>query len=200
MGTDRLHELLRQADAAAGPPPSLPDGLAERARRIERLRRRRTVLFSSAVAMLILAFGASLLLRDVGLHENAGGGRQVVRQTDLKPDGVRVRKEMARLRAEAESRLSVARRMAEIQRHYERLAALEAAGQRPDPVEQAQREMDRAACVLVHQADRLDRDLHLRRSAIESYRETIRLFPDTTWAAVARERLARLEQETGEML
>ena len=200
MGTDRLHELLRRADAAAGLPPPLPDGLAERARGIERLRRRRTRLLTSAAAMLILAFGTPLLLRDVGLHENAGDGRQVVRQTDSKPDGVRLRREIARLRTEAESRLFVARRMAEIQRDHERLTALEAACERSDPVEQARREMDRAACVLVHQADRLDRDLHLRRSAIKSYREAIRLFPDTTWAVVARERLARLEQETGEML
>lgn len=200
MKPDPLGELLRRADAAAGPPSPLPPDLVVRVQRSAALRRRRIVLVSTAAAVAFLAVGTSLLLRSVEPGQTVAGREQLVRAADSEPDVAQLQAEIARLRAEADSRLAVARRMAELLRRHERLAALAAESQGPDPVKQARQEMDQAAGILVCQADRLHRELHLRARAIESYRAAIRLFPDTAWATVAQERLTKIEQETGETL
>jgi len=60
-----------------------------------------------------------------------------------------------------------------------------------------EQELERAAYLIVYQADRYHRELDLPESAIASYRETIELFPRTRAAQTARVRLAELGNEKG---
>ncbi len=62
------------------------------------------------------------------------------------------------------------------------------------------RGLDAAAAVLVCQADRLEHEFNEPADAARSYREAIRLFPQTPWAMVARERLAAMINTEGEIL
>jgi len=57
-----------------------------------------------------------------------------------------------------------------------------------------------AALILVSRADRMARDPGLRASAMESYRRVIRLFPQTIWSQVAREKLTEIQRAQGEKL
>ena len=54
--------------------------------------------------------------------------------------------------------------------------------------------MDKAAFVLIYQADRLYKELNRTESAVAAYKEIIQLFPTNRWAEVARERLAEIDK------
>jgi TolA-binding protein len=64
-----------------------------------------------------------------------------------------------------------------------------------DPREQIQKEVDRTAFILVYEADRLYRELGQTNAAVETYNRVIRLFPETQWAEVARQRLSDIENK-----
>jgi len=199
MASDRLGELLRQADEEVGQMPSLPDDLPERvARRAAYCRRRRRLLRGSGVGVLAVIVGVVVLQR--GARD---GGP--VESTPAEGDGqtrdiALVQVELGRLRMEAESRLAVARQLIRCREHEERLAALEAESTDPDPVAAANEALEGAASVLVQQANRLHAGLHMTASAEERYRDAIRLFPDTLWAGVAREMLAKMQKPAGGLL
>ena len=54
---------------------------------------------------------------------------------------------------------------------------------------------DRAALTLLDHGDRLRRDLKEVDAALAAYRRTIELFPDTKWAAVAKQRIHELRPD-----
>ena len=64
----------------------------------------------------------------------------------------------------------------------------------PDPLVEIERQYDRAAFVLVYQADRLYKELNLKGSAVETYNRVIDLFPENKWAEVARMRLSKMSE------
>ncbi len=200
MPVDPLRELLKRADADAGPPPALPGDLATRVLRRAARRRRRMFLVSGVAAAALLALAVSLprLARYPGL-----------RVTDLEPlpretaplgSDVKLRSEIARLEAEAEMRLAVARRMVLLLEHANRTAARTAATARPDPAGNIRRQADQAAIVLMQQGDRLFQELHLPGAAERMYRCALRAFADTPWADVARQRLEAIQKSAGEHL
>jgi hypothetical protein len=112
-------------------------------------------------------------------------------------DLTRLRFEMDLLDLEAKARTEGARRLAAALRRQDRVAALRA-NIAPDPRVQIRQQIDGAAFTLLSQGDRLYRELALREPAAAAYREVIRLFPESCWAAVAEQRLAHLEQKRGE--
>ena len=57
-----------------------------------------------------------------------------------------------------------------------------------------QTELEKAALIILHQADRRYDELDLKASAIEEYRQVIEYFPSTLGARKARQRLARIEK------
>jgi len=61
-------------------------------------------------------------------------------------------------------------------------------------MEQVERQVDKAAFVLIYQADRLYKELNRTESAVAAYKEIIQLFPTNRWAEVARERLAEIDK------
>jgi hypothetical protein len=90
--------------------------------------------------------------------------------------------------------LKLVREVAESDRRERRLGALEAelAGI-GDPMKEIERQVDKAAFVMVYEADRLYQQLNQTESAVEAYKEVIRLFPRNRWATVARERLSEIQ-------
>ena len=88
--------------------------------------------------------------------------------------------------------LVVARLLAS-QKQRRGLARSKAVQARPDPIERMESQIDRAAFVIVAQADRKARRWNLTDSAANDYRRVIELFPSTRWADVARQRLAGTE-------
>ena len=58
-----------------------------------------------------------------------------------------------------------------------------------------QKQVDKAAFILVYQADRLYRELNQTDSAVEAYNRVIHLFPENQWARVARQRIEEIESK-----
>lgn len=93
------------------------------------------------------------------------------------------------MRNEADLRLRVALRVADL------LAEGRAASGEPAvaPEVDARIEVEIAAQTLFRKAERLTEAVGPGRLSASEYERVVRLFPDTKWAAVARERLAQVE-------
>ncbi|MGQ9648602.1 MAG: hypothetical protein ACUVXJ_00645 [Phycisphaerae bacterium] len=191
MSDERLEQLLRQADEAFGRVPCLAANLGARVRRQARRRRRVMVVTSAAAAMLALVVSAIALRSERGtppwpegplIADKIAAHEQVVQ---LQAEIDRLKEEIARHARVVEE----ARRRAEIE---QRLAALKQQAA-IDPLQEVSDQVDRAALIMVYQADRMCRELNLREAAMASYERTIELFPKTHWAQVAKDRLAELK-------
>ena len=182
METDALQRLLRAADADAGPPPRMPDGLSSRVLQRVKARRARRVLLRSAAALILLAVGASVAFWPRG----------------VKSAGVELpAAQAARWQAEADWRAAVARRTETFLARQSRAAALRKVAAQPDPVQAARAQVERAASILLQQGDTLSRQFGLPQQAAASYQEILRLFPKTVCAGLARERLTELKGSLG---
>lgn len=197
MKRDKLHNLLRQANLDAGPAPSLPSDLAVRVQR-RVLARRRLLFVTGNAAAILLAVGAGLLW-NAAPPADSDGGADFVDAGQAERSAVAL-VEFARLEAEVDSRMAVVEHMLALRKQRARLVALRDQPEYPDPVKAAREEVERAAFTLVSHADDMQNELHLLAPAIEGYRDAIRLFPDTRWATVARQKLAQLTREQGETL
>ena len=197
MSRPNLHDLLADADASAPPPPamgSLADIVRNRARARDRRRR------AGAVGALLLAVGAV----SVVAFRPSGPSTSPTAQTHLPQHGAQLTPvfdaaaaaaEAASLRAEAARRLTVANeamKRADRRRRLSRAAESLAAA---SPLPTVGDERDRAALTLLDHGDRLRRDLKEVDAALAAYRRTIELFPDTKWAAVAKQRIHELRPD-----
>lgn len=184
MTEERIRELLRDADRAAGP-PSFARVTADGIRR--RIRRRRLVWIAApaaAAAMVLLAFGPW------GIR-----ARNTAPAPEQRRQIASLEEQVERLQAQTDATLRLVRGVLAEQRQQQRLAALEAElASIPDPLTELERQTDRTAFVLVYQADRLYRELNQTDSAVEAYEQVIRLFPQNQWAEVARRRLAEIQK------
>jgi hypothetical protein len=193
MGDEPLRRILQEADAAAGPPPDLPAGLARRVRRLA-VRRRRVRFGFSAAAAIALSVGMTALWFQAPTPSGLSGGSRIVQRPEP-ADVESIRAEIEGLRREADVRLAVAQRTQEILEQMRRAEALtKHAVPLPDPVADARRELDKAAYTLVSQADRMCRELDLCDSAAIKYQRVVELFPETPWATVARQRLEQIKK------
>lgn len=191
MSDERLEQLLRQADEAFARLPCPATDLGIRVRRQARRQRRVIMLGSAAAAMLALVVSAISLRSDRGAPLRPEG--------PVMADNSAVHEQVAQLQAEIdrlkEEIASHARVVEEVMRRAEieqRLAALKQQAA-IDPLQEVSDQVDRAALIMVYQADRMYRELNLRESAVASYEQTIKLFPQTHWAQVAKDRLAALK-------
>ena len=112
----------------------------------------------------------------------------IVRRVEAPRSPADMRRALASLDAEAQASMAVVERLvaAEERRGAARRARV------PDPLIFVRREQDRAAHLLVLEADRLAKQLNERERAAAEYRRIVSLFPDTHGAAMARERLAEM--------
>jgi hypothetical protein len=178
--SDRLEQLLRETDVALAAPPLNPE-LAEVAQRKGRRRQRIRIVAASTAPLLLLAGITVYILRP---HHRASPVANVTPADQVQ----RTKEQIAELNRQAEWHDRLARRIAAHERRHpdpnRLLAGL-------DPA-RLNRDLDEAAFALVYQADRLARQPELQPAAADFYRQVASDFPDSTWAPIARERLARL--------
>jgi len=191
MNEGKIKELLQRADRAAGTPPGVADGLAERVRRAAR--RRLVVGGACAAAAAIAVFVGIAALVATFAGNDTPENKPVAQRGMSEQEIARLRVEIEQLRAEADMRMTLIKEMLAAEKRQKRLAAIQRELAKPDPLEQIQLQLEKAACITVYQADRKYNQLDLPESAIRDYRRVIELFPKTHWAEVARNRLSKIE-------
>jgi len=195
MNDPILTQLLRDADDAAPPPPPVP-GLARqvRARAAARARQRRMAVAALLPVALVVLAAAEHRFAGRNVGRVVTSTRPVSPDQAPRPDAAPMLAESKRLVAQAEWHQSAAASLDALRRRRERMArareVLDETG--ADPV---MRERERAALSLLDHAERLRRDLKQPDAALETYRRTIELFPDTRWANVARQRIDELKPD-----
>lgn len=190
MARDTLGQLLQQADAAAPAPPILAE-LPVRVRR-RASRRRRVEAVAAAIGLILLPLLALILID----HPDAAPAPALPLATTV-PAPRRptppTRDDLARLEMQASlHELTAAHLMSAP------AAAPDSVGQ-SDPTSPAagsvlaglREHRDRAALILVYEADRAVREKRTDR-ALAAYRRAIDLFPKTYGADVARQRLKEM--------
>ena len=165
--TDSLKQLLQQADTL---PTAAP---ADLARRVRSRHARRCAMQSAAVALLLLSLALfPLILRRP----------HPVAVTGPHPSPRPV--EIASTLDERIHELTAAKLLANRRPTSVRLPT--------DSTSDLQHQRDRAALILVYEADRCFQD-NRPADAVAGYRRAIELFPQTHWANVARRRLAEMQ-------
>lgn len=196
MDADPLRRILQQADAVAGPAPEMPEDLARRVAACAARRRRVRFSLSAAAAIMLAVGGAWLLWEPRGTLDRGREPELPVVQAPTDAFEIAdLRTEIERLRREAELRLAVARRTQEILQEMRRAEALERTTRTADPIAAVRRQADQAAYVVVRQADRMCREMNLCDSAVVRYERVVRLFPNSRWAVVARQRIEQIKQK-----
>jgi hypothetical protein len=184
MSRDALEQLLRTADAAA-PPAPLADDLAARVHnRLARRRQYRAVAAAAAVLMLIVGVAIS-----IALHEPAAPAPPLAMHPATTSSAVTV--------AVGETDLLLTAELHELTAEKLLTARRTTAAEPPRreltnaAVSDVRFQRDRAALILVYDADRLAQE-NRPAAAIAGYRRAVELFPTSHWARVARERLAQI--------
>ena len=159
MNEQTLRQLLIDADAAAPTPATSNGDIASNVR--HRLRRRT----QSQMAAASLALCAMLALVPL-LHKNS-------KPTPIAND-TRARKELAMIRLQADSQAAAATRLIQYQRAVDLRTTAARKFDRGQPLDRLQQQRESAARLLTQDGE---------------YRRVIQLFPETHWAAIARQRL-----------
>ncbi len=184
MNEDRIRELLESADRAAGPPSYGPVSVARIRKRAHRRRMRRVAFPLAAAAVLLLG----LSIWSVGTRTSQPPVPESEQRIASLEEQVR------QLQTQTESALRLVQDVLAQERQQQRLDALETElASIGDPRQEMLTQADKAAFVLVYQADRFYRELKQTQSAIEAYEQVIRVFPESRWAEEAKARLAKIK-------
>jgi len=182
VNDERIRELLEKADQAAGPASFGPVSAAGMHGRLHRRHWRVAGFPAAAAAVLLLALGVWCVCtgtKEPGFQDQ---GRIASLEEQVK-----------QLQVQTEAALTLVRDVLAQERQQQRLDALEAElASIRDPGEELQKQTDKTAFTLVYQADRFYRELNQTDSAVESYEQVIRLFPQSRWADEARKKLAEI--------
>jgi tetratricopeptide (TPR) repeat protein len=183
VNEERIRTLLQRADSAAGKPAFGHIDSAGIRRRIRRRRIVRTATSLAAAAGIILAIALPAI-------------RTQAPSPQPEPQRVAsLEEQVQQLQAQADATLRLVQEVLEQDRQERRLAGLRAElASIPDPLQEIEKQVDKAAFLLIYQADRLYLELNQSESAVATYKEVIQLFPTNRWAEVARERLSQIEQ------
>ena len=198
MTEDPIRKLLQQADSLAGPAPAAPPDLAGRVRRSAR-RRRLAAATSISLLLVIAAVIAAVFVRREAADQSTHLTARPTDRTEEKPDVAKLQAEIDRLQREINMRRAIVAALLEHEKQGEELKRLEAVAARGDPLDCIRRETDRAAHTMVRHAYLLEQKLGRTDLALETYRHVAKLFPDSAWARVARERITKLTSSTGDV-
>jgi hypothetical protein len=173
MESDRIEQLLREADGQARASPIDAADVARRVLGRARARRRRRTTVVGASVVLIAAMVRMYSTREPSRPQKMHAGVD---------DLTEIRREIE-LQEHLVERLVVAER---IRRNQARLARFEPASD--DPLERA------ASFVLFH-ADRVHRDAGNSQNVRRAYQQVIECFPGTISAEQARQRTDAMREE-----
>jgi len=181
MQEERIRQLLQEAEGAHQlHAPDAGDVATSVRRRARYIRNRNISLRVAAAAVILIAAGVLVV--------------QV--QKDLEAERIAsAEKQIAELSIRADAVIKLLDEVLENERRQKELAEIEArliaVG---DPMEDIEREVDKAAFVLVYNADIMYKQLEQTDSAVRTYKQVIEYFGDNRWAEVARERLKEIEK------
>lgn len=183
MNEERIRTLLQRADNVAGKTAFGHIDSAGIRRRIRHRRIIRTAASLAAAAGIILAIALPAI-------------RTQAPSPQPEPQRIAsLEEQVQQLQAQADATLRLVQEVLEQDRQERRLTALRAElASIPDPLQEIEKQVDKAAFLLIYQADRLYLELNRTESAVATYKEVIQLFPTNRWAEVARERLSQIEQ------
>lgn len=180
MTEDKIQDLLRDADRTLGPPVPVSVELSviyDRAKK-RQLARLATSL-GAGVVLIAVGFCALTAVDKSREKERIAALQMQVKQLQVRTD--------ATLKL-IEEVLESERRQRQLDKLYAELASI------PDPLEEIQTQVDKTGFILVYQADQMYREFKLIDSASRMYRRVIELFPQSRWAAVARQRLSEIQE------
>ncbi len=199
MNEEKLKNLLHQIDRTAGPPP-VPADLARRVRpKAARQKRWAIVIPSAAAALLVLAATMFILSKNeqpaARPIPNIEKPSLMAENPSVSPTEIaRLQKEIDQLKAEADARMKIVRELIALEKKRKTLDELEQKlASMKDPVEEMRQQVEKAAFILVYQADRKLSEYNLRNSALADYHQAVEFFPNTQAAQKARLKIAELE-------
>jgi len=181
MTEDKIQNLLQKADETAGRPTPVSINLSTVRHRANHKR---------IVSVAVPIAAAAVILTTVGLWGLTARNVKTQQQQKI----VSLQDQIRQLRARADATFNLVHEALENERKQQRLDELQAQlASIPDPIEEIREQVDKTAFNLVYQADRMYQELNLKRSAIQTYKRVIELFPETQWADVARQRLLEIK-------
>lgn len=197
MNSDRIEQLLLDADGMQRRPgEQSPADLASRVLDRKRSRARRRV--GAGVAMLLMAglMPIFVIRESSQIRVAVSHVPQTANETGrgLTPDHFQIDHEKAefeRLHAEIAEREARIKMLLSDEHLAENRATLARLRGLPDDTTLT----ERAAAVIVQQADRSRRETGSASSALRAYRQVVSYFPQTASASIARQRLSELKQE-----
>jgi len=192
VSDERLTNLLKDADRYYEPRRAAADLEQRVTHAVRRARRIEVGVGLAAAAALLLAVYPTLRVVRTAIPP-----KQTARAEPLAANEASLRAEIASLRQEAEMHRGVAlrilanRALRASSAHLKRTAN----GQSSSTARQIERQVDRAAELVVKRAARLMQASETCDAAAE-LRRVIKLFPESPWAEVARRRLGRIKPES----
>ncbi|MGE5610228.1 MAG: hypothetical protein ACM359_13320 [Bacillota bacterium] len=183
MNEDRIKELLQHADQANTPPA--PQNLAQHVR--QRVKQQHQLRIIGATVAILL----SCLLTGLYLIQRPHPEHQIARQNPVHRQSIQT--ELARLEAEAQLHTLVAERMWAMENLTQRTLAAEKTASTLSPLAIIEQQRQRAALIIVDQADRHLLNNNQHQAAAKEYRQAIALFPETHAATLAQRRLEQME-------
>lgn len=183
MIEDKIHNLLRDADRTAGLPAPVSVTLSVIQHRVHR-RHLVTLVVPPAAAAVVL-IGLAVLGISIRLGKTASEQKKIAS----------LQMEVKQLQVRTDATLKLIQEVLDDERRQRRLDELYAElASIPDPLEEIQTQVDKTGFILVYQADQMYRELKSIDSASRMYRRVIEFFPQSRWAAVARQRLSEMQK------
>ena len=185
MSNDSLNELLARADNAALP-PTVSGDLAARVRQRAKRQSRRRVVLSSFATIAGCAVLALMLFSPPTPASRQSTPAQLAQ----------IRAELADLDSAATAHHRAAQALQRIEARAQQLIDEEPYPATPTPLQRVDEARDRAALILVREAERAALQTGQESTANESYQRAARLFPETPAGRVAAGRLKPLGTST----
>lgn len=188
MEDHTLIELLHAADESVAL-PAIETELPDRVRRLcVRRRRIRTLRAAGGLATFVIVAGVLMWLPEAAPRRVADSGREVAGAGSGKAAVDEDLASLARLRSEAEYRMSVVAELRAVEaaarRRYRNRASVAAS-------DAIAAELDRTGRILLRHADRLAANPSTQEQAWTQYENITRVLPDSLWATFASGRLAQ---------
>lgn len=197
-----LEKLLKEVDRAAGDGPKTTEDLAIRLLKRAKARKK-TIYYGrfAAAAVLAMAIGAAIFLNRQG--QGQGKNEQAVtiitvekeqdKSAELQNRIAKLEAQIEIMRSERQYQNKLVEQILEISKERQKLAKLEyKLAAMPDVIDQIRQQRDRPAIITLYMADRKYNELGLEESAIKDYQKIIEMFPQTTFAETAREKLEQI--------